>query len=71
MSSAKWWTLQNFIAWFRSFIYNKNSSRPRTDSSGTPQFIAARPESYPSIDTYWLQLDRYDSNQSFEPPQIP
>ena len=22
--SAKWWTLQNFIAWFGSFIYNKN-----------------------------------------------
>ena len=29
MSSAKWWTLQNFIAWFRSFIYNKNRRSPR------------------------------------------
>ena len=24
VSSAKWWTLQNFIAWLRSFIYSKN-----------------------------------------------
>ena len=24
VSSAKWWTLQNSIAWFRSFICNKN-----------------------------------------------
>ena len=24
VSSAKWWTLQNFIAWLRSFIYNQN-----------------------------------------------
>ena len=40
MSSAKWWTLQNFIAWFRSFIYNKHRRGPRTDPWGTPQFIA-------------------------------
>ena len=28
VSSAKWWTLQNFIAWLRSFIYNKNRRGP-------------------------------------------
>ena len=38
MSLAKWWTLQNFIAWFRSFIYNKNSRGPRTDRWGTPHY---------------------------------
>ena len=27
-SSTKWWTLQNFIAWLWSFIYNKNRSDP-------------------------------------------
>ena len=58
VSSAKWWTLQNFIAWFRSFIYNKNRRGPRTDPWGTTQFITARENSYPFIDTYWLWLDR-------------
>ena len=57
-SSAKWWTLQNFIAWLRSFIYSKNRRGPRTDLWGTPQFKAARPGSCPFIDTYWLRLDR-------------
>ena len=42
MLSAKWWTLQNVIAFLRSFIYNKNRSGPRTDPWGMPQFIAAR-----------------------------
>ena len=58
VSSAKWWTLQNFIAWLRSFIYNKNSRGPKTDPWGTPQFIVVRPESKPFMDTYWLRLDR-------------
>ena len=31
VSSAKWWTSQNFIAWFRSYIYNKKSRDPWTD----------------------------------------
>ena len=57
VSSAKWWVLQNFIAWFRLFIYNKNRRGPRADPWGAPQFIAAREDSYPFIDTYWLQLD--------------
>ena len=40
--------LQNFIAQLRPFVYNKNITDPR----GTPQFIAARPDSYRFIDTY-------------------
>ena len=51
-------------------MYNKNRRGTRTDLWGTPQFITARPDSSPFIDTYWLQLDRYDLNQSFETPQI-
>ena len=39
VSSAKWWTLQNFIAWLRSFIYIKNRGGPRTGPWGTSQFI--------------------------------
>ena len=50
VSSGKYWTLQNFIAWFRSFIYDKNSMGPRTDPWGTTQFMAARPDiSFSSI----------------------
>ena len=40
--------LQNFIAQLRPYVYNKN----RTDPRGTPQFVAARPDSFPFIDTY-------------------
>ena len=71
VSSAKWWTLQNFIAWFRSFIHNKNSRGPRTYPWGTAQFIAARPEPCTFLDTYWQRLDRYDLDQSIETPRIP
>ena len=31
VSSAKWWTMQNFIAVCKSFVYSKNRRRPRTD----------------------------------------
>ena len=58
VTSAKWWTLLNFIAWLRSFIYNKSRRGPRTDPQGTPQFIVVRPGSKPFMDRYWLQLDR-------------
>ena len=45
VSSAKWCTLQNFIAWLRSFMYNKNRRGPRTEPWVTPHFISASPES--------------------------
>ena len=31
VSSAKWWTMQNFIAVCKSFVYSKNRRGPRTD----------------------------------------
>ena len=44
VSSAKWWTLQNFIALCKSFIYSKNRRGPRTDPCGTPYAIEEREE---------------------------
>ena len=71
MSSAKWWTLQNFIAWLKSFVCNKHRRGPRTDPWGIPQFMAARSDEDPFIVTYWCHLDRYDLNESFETLRIP
>ena len=51
-SSAKWWSLQNFFAWLRSFIYNKNRRDPRADPWGMPQFIVVRPKSKLFMDSY-------------------
>ena len=31
VSSAKWWTFQNFIAWLRSCLYTKKQRDPRTE----------------------------------------
>ena len=62
VSSAKWWNLQELIAWLRSFIYNKNRRGPGTDPWGTLQFKVVRPESKPFMGTYWLRLGRYDLN---------
>ena len=36
VSSANWWTLQNFIAVCKSFIYSKNRRGAWTDPCGTP-----------------------------------
>ena len=61
VSSANWWTLQNFVGQLMSFIYSRNGRAllfllyindlnwvgPRTEPLGTLQFTAARPESWP------------------------
>ena len=52
---TKWWTLQNFIAWLKSFIYNKNRRGPKTD----PRVYSNKTRFTSTLDTYWLQLDRY------------
>ena len=44
VSSAKWRTLQNFIALFKSFMYRENRRRTRTDPCGTPYAIEEREE---------------------------
>ena len=51
VSSAKWWTLQSFIAWWRSFLCNANSRDPNTDPWRTPQFTVVRPEPKPFMNT--------------------
>ena len=39
VSSAKWYTLLNFMACFRSLMYIKKSSGPKTEPCGTPNSI--------------------------------
>ena len=51
VSSAKWWTLQNFIAWFKSLICIKNKKGPRTELWGTTYKTRARFESWQFIET--------------------
>ena len=46
VSSAKWSTLQNFIACLRPFIYYKNRSDPGTDPWGTPQITWFLPTTF-------------------------
>ena len=49
--SRKWWTLKNLIAWFRSLMYIKNRSGPRTEPCGTPYKTKARLDSWSLIET--------------------
>ena len=44
VSSAKWYTLQKFIAPCKLFRYSKNRRGPMTDSCGTPYAIEEREE---------------------------
>ena len=58
VSSAKWWTLQNFIVWFKSWIYIKNKRELRTEPWGTPCKTGARFESWPFIKTNCFLSDK-------------
>ena len=51
VSSVKWWTLENFIAWFKSLIYVKDKTGPRTKSWGIPNKTEARFKSWLFIET--------------------
>ena len=44
VSSAKGWTLQNFIALCKSLMDSKNKRGPRTGPCGTPYAIEEREE---------------------------
>ena len=70
-SSAKWWALENFIAWLRLVLYNRSIRGPAIDPWGRPLFITAWPDSYPCSYIYRLRLDWYYLNQSFENLRIP
>ena len=56
VSSAKWWTFQNFIAWFKSLIFIKSKRRPRTEPWGTPYKTETRFE--PFIETNFSQISK-------------
>ena len=47
VSSAKWRTLQNVMAWLNSLIYIKNERRPRTEPCVTAFKKEAKFESWP------------------------
>ena len=49
--SAKRCTLQNFIAWLRLFMYNKNRRDPMAELWQTRQFISAIEETLTIIET--------------------
>ena len=52
VSSAKWWTLQNFITWLKIIdIYIKNKSGPRTAPCSTLYFTEALLDAWPSMET--------------------
>ena len=42
VSLAKWWTIQNFVAWLRSFIFDKTWKGPRRDLSYCPTWICKK-----------------------------
>ena len=55
VSSAKWCTLLNFMAWFRSLMYIRKSSGPRTEPCGTPNSIKALSDFWPLTVTWFLR----------------
>ena len=68
VSSTKWWTLQNFIAWLRSLkiihIYQEQSG-PRNEPCGTSYLIKALLETWPLIKANCFLSKRLDLNHSF------
>ena len=58
VSSAKWWTFQNFIGRFRSLIYIKNKSGPSTEPWATPYFTEDWLDIWPFIETNCFLLKR-------------
>ena len=65
LSSAKWGTLQCFIATCRSLMYIRKSKGPKTDPCGTPHVILEVLDSKPLIDTNCLWFAKYASNHLF------
>ena len=56
--SAKWCTLLNYKAWFRSLMYIKKSSGPRTEHCGTLNSIKALSDVWPLTVTCCFLLVR-------------
>ena len=58
VSSAKWCTLLNFKTLFKSLIYVRRNSGPRTEPCGTPNSIKALSDASPLIVTCCFLLVR-------------
>ena len=69
--SAKWWTLQCFMATLRSFMYIRKSNGPNTDPWETPLEMVDIFELKPLIETNCFWSVKYDSNHSFDIPLTP
>ena len=63
--SRKWWTLQCFIATWRSWMYSRKSPGPKTVPCGTPQVILEILYANPLINTICLKSTKYDLNHLF------
>ena len=71
VSSAKWWTLQSFMAALRSFMDMRKSNGPNTDPWGTPLVMADMFKLKPLIETNCFRSVKYISNSLFDIPLIP
>ena len=71
VSSAKWCTLQCFIATCRSLMYSKKSKGPKTDPCGTRHVILEVLDAKPLTDTNCLHFAKYNSNHLFINLRIP
>ena len=58
VSSAKWCTLMNFMAWFMSLMHIKKSIGPRTEPCGTTNPIKALSDVWPLTVTCCFLLIR-------------
>ena len=64
VSSAMWWTLQNFVAELRLFIYNKTSRSAPQYSNILIKFLLLQFKDYFfSFFLYWLKFYLYSTNQ--------
>ena len=62
VSSAKWWTLQGFIATFRLLIYSWKRKGLKTDPCSTPHLIIKVFDAKQLIDTNCLQFHVFHSD---------
>ena len=59
VSSAKWCNLLNFMAWFRSLMYIRKRSGPRTEPCGTPNSVKGLLDFWPLTVTCCFLLDGF------------
>ena len=71
VSSAKWWTLQCFVAIWKSYMHISKSSDPNTDPWGTPLVIGHIFEFKPLIETDCFWLVKYDLGDLYGVPLTP